>query len=460
MRRQSAVLFAALLACILGALLSAKVSPAATKLSPAVRVAAGPPPRISLWLPKQAAGEAPVVARGRVRFSALPAGVLIEVRSSHGWRRLAHAKARNTTFRVAFVLPRKINEPRIRAVLVQGRRRLATSQVRVVRLPANQSAAPAGRAYWGAWIGSQLTGTAAPFDMSAASKFAQMTGKPPSMLEFASPFADCSTSQCAYYEFPTPYMDAIRATGAIPFLSWSSASTPGGATQPDFQLSDLIGGAYDQYIRQFATEAAAWGHPFFLRFDWEMNGDWFPWGEVVNGNNPGEFATAWRHVHDIFTSVGANNATWVWCPYANRTNYFASQYPGDQYVDWTCLDAYNWGTNPALPRTWKSFDELFGEAYDQIIETVAPDKPMLIGETASSEWGGSKATWIQGMFESLPTKFPQIRGLLWFEGIANGMDWPLESSESALSAFSAGIGDSRYVGNTAGGIATSPLPPP
>jgi hypothetical protein len=460
MRRQSAVFLAALLACILGAVLSAVVSPAAIKLSPAAGVAAGPPPRISLWMPKQAAGEAPVIARGKVRFSALPAGVLIEVRGRHGWRRLAYAKARNTTFRISFVMPRKITEPRIRAALVQGRRRLATSKVRVVRLPASVSAAPAGRAYWGAWIGSQLTGTAAPFDMSAASKFEQMTGKSPSLLEFGSPFADCSTSPCAYYEFPTSYMDAIRAQGAIPFLSWNSASTPGGATQPEFQLSDLIGGAYDQYIRQFATEAAAWGHPYFLRFDWEMNGDWFPWGEEINGNNPGEFATAWRHVHDIFTSVGANNATWVWCPYANRTNYYASQYPGDQYVDWTCLDAYNWGTNPALPRTWKSFDQLFRSSYDQIVETIAPDKPMLIGETASTEWGGSKATWIQEMFESLSTEFPQIHGLLWFEGIANGMDWPLESSESALSAFSAGIGDSRFVGNTAGGLATSPIPPP
>jgi endoglucanase len=155
-------------------------------------------------------------------------------------------------------------------------------------------------------------------------------------------------------------------------------------------------------------------------------------------------------VHDIFTSVGANNATWFWFPYANRTNYYASRYPGDQYVDWTCLDAYNWGTNPALPRTWKGFDELFESAYDLIVQTIAPDKPMLIGEIASSEHGGSKASWIQEMFEALPTKFPEIRGLLWFEEHANGMDWPLESSESALSAFSAGIGDSRYVGNTAG----------
>jgi beta-mannanase len=166
-------------------------------------------------------------------------------------------------------------------------------------------------------------------------------------------------------------------------------------------------------------------------------------------------------VHDIFTSVGATNATWVWCPYVNWATHLASLYPGDRYVDWTCLDGYNWGTNPALPRVWRSFGDLFRSSYDQIIETIAPDKPMALGEIASTEYGGSKAGWIQEMFESLPTEFPNIRALVWFEAFANGgMDWPLESSESALSAFSAGIGDSRYVGNTAGGIATSPIPPP
>ena len=68
----------------------------------------------------------------------------------------------------------------------------------------------------------------------------------------------------------------------------------------------MISGKYDSYIPQnVAEDARDWGHPFFLRFDWEMNGNWFPWSEGVNGNQSGEFVAAWRHVHDIFTSVGA-----------------------------------------------------------------------------------------------------------------------------------------------------------
>ncbi len=112
-------------------------------------------------------------------------------------------------------------------------------------------------------------------------------------------------------------MHTIRNYGAVPFFSWGSQSTPVplDLDEPAFQLADIANGTYDSYIREFAEGAKAWGHPFFLRFDWEMNGNWFPWAEDANANNPGEYVAAWRHVHDIFTQVGATNATWVWCPY-------------------------------------------------------------------------------------------------------------------------------------------------
>src|SRR5205823_4142865 len=225
--------------------------------------------------------------------------------------------------------------------------------------------------------------------MSAVSKFEQMAGKQASLVQFGSPFADCSSGTCSYYNFPlTPFND-IRAHGSIPFLSWSSQGLPGSLNQPNFQLSDVANGTYDSYIKSFATAAKNWGHPFFLRFDWEMNGNWFPWSEGVNGNASGDYVAAWRHVHDIFTSVGATNASWVWCPMVdpgNKLQNLSSLYPGDSYVDWTCLDGYNWGTNPARPQGWKSFDQLFSSTYHQITDTIAPSKPMAIGEFGSSEF--------------------------------------------------------------------------
>ncbi len=299
--------------------------------------------------------------------------------------------------------------------------------------------------------------------MTAVSKFEGMVGKPLSLIHFYSPFANCATSPCSFYKFPTGAMENVREHGAIPFFSWGSQSTPSSLNEPDFQLADVINGTYDPYIQDFATAAKAWGHPFFLRFNFEMNGNWFPWSEQVNGNGPGQYVAAWRHVHDIFTSAGATNATWAWCPNVdpgNRLQDVGSLYPGDTYVDWTCLDGYSWGTNPSSPKGWMSFDQLYRSSYHQIVDSIAPSKPMIIGETAASEYGGSKAAWIQDMLTKIPTDYPKIRGLLWFERVDDNMDWPIETSGAATSAFASGIQNGVYTTNTYANLSASPIPPP
>jgi hypothetical protein len=324
--------------------------------------------------------------------------------------------------------------------------------------PAAGSGAPV---YWGATIGTQLTGTQAPWDMAPVAKFEEETRKKVSMINFFQPFANCNPT-CSFYGFPKTPLESIREHGSIPVLSWSSQSIPSSKTEPDFQLSDLIEGRYDAYITDFATKAKAWGHPFMLRFDWEMNGHWFPWHEGVNGNQPGEFVAAWRHVHDIFSSVGATNVTWVWCPnleYSGSTP-LAEVYPGDGYVDWTGLDGYNHGTNPAQPDSWKTFNQLYRSTYNNIVGTLAPAKPMMIGEVASTESGGSKAAWIKDMLARVPAEYPKIRALLYFDKYDSNMDWPLETSESALAAFAEGIQNPAYVGNTFSSLSTSTVLPP
>jgi hypothetical protein len=317
--------------------------------------------------------------------------------------------------------------------------------------------------YWGATIGDHLTGEQAPWDMSAVSRFEQGAGKSASAVQFFQPFAQCGGSGCSFYSFPTTPMDSIRSHGSIPVLSWSSQAIPSTLNQPDFQLSDVIAGRYDAYIAKFATEARDWGHPFFLRFNWEMNGNWFPWAEGVNGNGSGEYVAAWRHVHDIFAAAGASNVSWVWCPFvdpAGSLTDLASLYPGDGYVDWTGLDGYNWGKNPASPRGWKSFDQLFRRSYDEITSQIAPSKPLMVGEVGSSEVGGSKADWIRDALARVPAEYPQIRSLLWFDKFDDNMDWPIETSAPATSAFAAGIGQSVYAGAGYGSLSGGTIPPP
>jgi hypothetical protein len=326
--------------------------------------------------------------------------------------------------------------------------------------PAPAPAPTSASILWGATIGSHLTGNQAPWDMGAVTKFEDNARKKASMVQFFQPFANCNPG-CSFYKFPTNPMESIRQHGSIPVLSWSSQSIPSTKVEPDFQLSDVISGRYDTYIREFATQAKAWNHPYFLRFNWEMNGSWFPWHEGVNGNLPGESAKAWRHVHDLFTAVGSENATWVWCPnveYSGSTS-LASLYPGDSYVDWTCLDGYNWGTNPAKPDKWKSFDTVYKPTYQKIVETIAPGKPMMIGEVASTEYGGSKAAWIKDMLAKIPTDYKKIRALLWFDKFDSSMDWPVETSTSATAAWAEGLQSSAYLGNAFADLSPAAIQP-
>jgi hypothetical protein len=321
--------------------------------------------------------------------------------------------------------------------------------------------------YWGAWIGDQLTGEEPPWDMSAVSKFEGMVGKGLSLVALGSPFADCTSTPCNFFEFPTAAMNNVHNYGAIPFFNWASQATsndPGGATSmPDFQLSDILSGRYDTYIREFAEAARNWGHSFFLRYDWEMNGDWFPWNEAVNENNPGEYVAAWRHVHDIFTAVGATNATWAWCPYAEDDRHFtdlAALYPGDEYVDWTCMDGFNWGQNPTNPHVWKGFKEIFAPTYRRLVKRIAPSKPIVLAEMASTGKGRAKAKWIHNMFKELRTNFRRIRGLIWFDQIDRGVNWPLETSPAAASAFAKGVDGRGFRGNGQAAVVASPIRPP
>ena len=337
-----------------------------------------------------------------------------------------------------------------------------------VRRRCGRKAAPVALAapqplYWGATIGDHLTGDQAPWDMGAVARFEQGAGKSASMVQFFQPFAQCGGSDCDFYSFPTDPMDDIRGHGSIPVLSWSSQAIPATVSQPDFQLSDVISGRYDSYIAQFASEARDWGHPFFLRFNWEMNGNWFAWGEGANGNAAGEYAAAWRHVHDIFAAAGATNVSWVWCPFVDPGGSLAglsSLYPGDAYVDWTGLDGYNWGTNPASPRGWRSFDQLFRRSYDEITQSIAPSKPMMLGEVGSSEHGGSKADWIRDALTRIPAEYPQIRALLWFDKFDDSMDWPIETSAPATAAFAEAIQQPVYTGAGYGGLSGGAIPPP
>ncbi len=329
------------------------------------------------------------------------------------------------------------------------------------------AAAHSGSVYWGAVTGSQFdNGGQAPFDMNVENDFvkADSLGKAPSIVPWYEPFTNCSSSPCTPYTFPTAAFNNVRDYGAIPMVSWASSSIQdgnyNGVTDKNFTLADVANGKFDAYITAWAQAAKAWGHPFFLRFDWEMNGNWFVWGANTNGNSPAEYVAAWRHVHDIFTKVGATNATWVWCP-NNGDNTgslasLASLYPGNAYVDWTCMDAYNFGVGGSGGTgKWESWDDVATGTYDAV-QAIAPAKPMMVGEFNSADSGGSQAAWLAQALAEIPSKFPNVHAIVLFDTL----QWELELHPASQLAFGTGIQNPAYTTDSYGNLDASPIPAP
>jgi hypothetical protein len=196
----------------------------------------------------------------------------------------------------------------------------------------------------------------------------------------------------------------------------------------DINFSDIVNGKYDTMLKKRADDAKAVGKQFFVDFAAEMNGD-----EGWGGHNPTKYVAAWRHIHDIFVTRGATNVVWAWCP--NNEDDSSSPpamnyYPGDQYVDWTGIDGYNWGTSDP-DFDWQSFRDVFADMYPQL---AAKGKPIIIAEMASDEAGGSKATWINNIVPTLKNNYPLIKAIVWFD-VDKERHWQINSSASALTAY-------------------------
>lgn len=241
-----------------------------------------------------------------------------------------------------------------------------------------------------------------------------------------------------------PTLDSITATGAVPMLTWEPWTSDAQLEPADYPLRSIADGTFDDYIRQSAQDAAAYGKPFFLRFAEEMNGGWFPWGAGVNGNTPEDYIAAWQHIVSVFRAEGADNAVWVWSPNSEYDGLypFSDLYPGDEWVDWVGLDGYNWGSQELSG--WRTFSDVFYPSYQTV--TALTDKPLMIAEMASTELGGDKAEWIrQGLLTDLPTFMPRIRAVVWFNRDKE-TDWRVESSATSLAAYQEVVGSGLFRG--------------
>jgi mannan endo-1,4-beta-mannosidase len=243
--------------------------------------------------------------------------------------------------------------------------------------------------------------------------------------------------------FPAELLRKAWAEGRLVELTLQSWSVLSDADRqlpyghPASRTGYILQGRYDDYFRSFARAAADLGLPFFFRWDNEMNGDWDPWSAFQWGKDADIYVAAWRHVHDLFLEEGAANAAWVWNPNNDdlppyRWNAAPLYYPGDAYVDWVGLTAYNLGD--AQPGSaWRSFEQAYRATYQRDL-LLYPGKPLIVTEFASHDSPGDKAAWIRDAVAALRS-MPAVRYAVWWDHVQGNLHYRLDQPPAALAAF-------------------------
>jgi beta-mannanase len=194
-------------------------------------------------------------------------------------------------------------------------------------------------------------------------------------------------------------------------------------------LASIAAGDSDDYLRSYADDVVAFGHPVILCFGHEMNGTWYSWG--VGHTSPGTFVAAWRHIVRVFRAAGAANVSWLWTvnSITGAASSLSRWWPGEKWVDWTGIDGYYF-------RATDTFGSVFGSTIAGIRRFSSA--PLLIAETAVGTTA-NRESQIEGLFEGVRAE--RLAGVVWFDKAQHAglyhQNWRLEDDPSALAAFRA-----------------------
>jgi beta-mannanase len=190
----------------------------------------------------------------------------------------------------------------------------------------------------------------------------------------------------------------------------------------------ITAGDHDRLIRKQARAIRKVGKPVLLRMRWEMDRP----NLRATMWSAEDYVAAWKYVREIFREEGTDNVSWVWCPTAEGfvRGDAPAFYPGDDQVDWTCVDVY---AGAVL--------EPIGALMGPFLSFAAQHpKPILVGEFGVAKaWGSqARAAWLRDAQRTFKAN-PQIKGVVYFEsdpeGNSSKQQFQLTGDQLAFKAF-------------------------
>jgi hypothetical protein len=233
-----------------------------------------------------------------------------------------------------------------------------------------------------------------------------------------------------YSQWQKPFPDALDQYvvdhGKVLLLTWGGS--------PDTKA--IIAGRDNALIRARAEQLKALRRPILLEFRHEMDRPNLQW--TIHG--PADYIAAWDHIRKIFTSVGATNVSWVWCPtgYGFQLGRAQAFYPGNSEVDWVCADVYSTSPTQSLQAAAAPF----------LSWARHTGKPIIIGEFGVDGDPSQWPAWLEGAAQ-LARSDRQIRAMAYFD--ANGdnsqghpFTYWLGDHAQALATFSRLLGEQFF----------------
>jgi hypothetical protein len=214
--------------------------------------------------------------------------------------------------------------------------------------------------------------------------------------------------------------------GADLMISWATGDN-----------RSILAGDHDKMIRKQARAVRRIKKPVMLRMRWEMDRPNLR-ATMWSGT---DYIEAWKYVRNIFREEKTDNVSWVWCPTAEGfvRGEAPDFYPGDDQVDWTCVDVY-------AGAQFQPIGTLMGPFLDWAAQRP---KPIVIGEFGVSKvWGSAnRAGWLEDAERTFKAN-PQIKAVAYFESNPDrnkpNQHFQLTGDEPAFKAFHSMVKDPYF----------------
>lgn len=211
-----------------------------------------------------------------------------------------------------------------------------------------------------------------------------------------------SADKTGEVKVPAEILQLVYKNNAVPLINWYPFNA--GTDSLNNQLfSNINTGKYDTQIKSFATKLNALKLPVFLRPLFKPVD--FTSTQSINNIQPENFTNAWKHIHQVFDSAGAEKVIWVWNPAnAETADDF---YPGQKYADWigvSILDDRQLLQN--------STDTTFSQLYTPYHNTgiFQSGVPVMITEAGTK--ASTKADWWKKIPDDIDSSFKEIKSVI------------------------------------------------